>query len=122
MRASLIPGLLLGLVIGFLLSNQVATSHEDPGTIPGREKSGRYQIAGHSTYPPLLLDSETGNSWILMSTSDGDERDWVWEPIDMAAPQQSPSSGLGREVARMPTPQLQRQHRLTVAKPQSVPW
>jgi hypothetical protein len=79
MRLSLVVGLLVGLLAGLFLSGQVATSQEDLLPLPGAEGRGRYQIAGHSTYPPLLLDSETGTSWILMSTAEGEDRHWVWE-------------------------------------------
>ena len=48
MRLSFILSLVLGLLIGFLLSNQVATSQEEPLPIPGREAHGRFQIAGRS--------------------------------------------------------------------------
>lgn len=85
MRASLILGLIVGLLTGLLLSNQLATSQGDSPPAPAREGPGRYQIAGHSTYPPLLLDSETGTSWVLMSTADGEERRWTWERIKMPA-------------------------------------
>src|SRR5215813_14912467 len=104
MRTTLIVGLLIGLLAGFLLSGQVATSQEEPFPPSTPEARGRFQIAGHSTYPPLLLDSETGNSWILMSASDGEERRWVWEPIEMGVPPQSPSQSKGRDVVRLPQP------------------
>ena len=104
MRTSLIIGLCIGLLAGFLLSGQVATSQEEPFPLPTPEGRGRFQIAGHSTYPPLLLDSETGTSWILMSTSDGEERRWVWEPIEIGALEPSPSPSTGRDIARVPAP------------------
>ena len=122
MRTSLILALLLGLLMGFLLSNQVATSQEEPLPIPGREGHGRYQITGHSTYPPLLLDSETGNSWILMSASDGEERHWVWEPIEMGTPPQSPSQSRGRDVVRMLQPPPHPQRQILLGKPPSLSW
>jgi len=102
MRASLIIGLLTGLLLGLLLSTQLATSQEDSSPSPGREGSGRYRIAGHSTYPPLLLDSETGTSWILMSTPDGDERRWTWERIEMGSGPQDEVDGKERGVTRVP--------------------
>ena len=95
MRMLSIVGLLIGLLAGFLLSGQVATSQEDPFPTSTPEGRGRFQIAGHSTYPPLLLDSETGTSWILLSESDGEERRWVWEPIEIGALESSPSPGTG---------------------------
>lgn len=104
MRASLIVGLLTGLLLGLLLSTQLATSQEDSPPSPGREGSGRYRIAGHSTYPPLLLDSETGTSWILMSTPDGEERRWTWERIEMGSAPQNDADGKERGVARVPQP------------------
>jgi hypothetical protein len=122
MRISLILSLVLGLLMGFLLSNQVATSQEEPLPIPGREVRGRFQIAGHSTYPPLLLDSETGNSWILMSASDGEERRWVWEPIEMGVPPQSPSQSRGRDVVRLPQPPQHPQRQVVLGKPPSLSW
>jgi hypothetical protein len=122
MRISLILSLGLGLLLGFLLSNQVATSQEEPLPIPGREGHGRFQIAGHSTYPPLLLDSETGNSWILMSASDGEERRWVWEPIEMSVPPQSPSQSRGRDVVRLPQLPQHPQRQIVLGKPPSLSW
>ncbi|MBI3329247.1 MAG: hypothetical protein HYZ81_21415 [Nitrospinae bacterium] len=86
MRASLILGLIVGLLTGLVLSNQLASSQGDSPPSPAREGPGRFQIAGHSTYPPLLLDSETGASWILVSAVDGEERRWVWEPIKLTTP------------------------------------
>jgi hypothetical protein len=122
MRITLLLSLLLGLLMGVLLSHEVATSQEEPIPIPGREGHGRYQIAGHSTYPPLLLDSETGNSWILMSASDGEERHWVWEPIEVGAPPQSPSQSRGREVVRMPQPPQHSQQQIVLGKRPSLSW
>src|SRR5919109_3496517 len=121
MRTSLIGGLLIGLLGGFLLSGQMATSQEEPfpATPEGR---GRFQIAGHSTYPPLLLDSETGNSWILMSASDGEERRWVWEPIEMSVPPQSPSQSRGRDVVRLPQLPQHPQRQIVLGKPPSLSW
>ena len=104
MRTSLILGLLIGLLAGFLLSGQVATSQEEPFPMPNPEGRGRFQIAGHSTYPPLLLDSETGTSWILMSASDGEERHWVWEPIEIGVVEPTPSPSTGRDNALLPAP------------------
>ncbi len=122
MRTSLMVGLLIGLLAGFFLSGQVATSQEEPLPMPGPEGRGRFQIAGHSTYPPLLLDSETGTSWILMSSADGEDRHWVWEPIEMGVLPPSPSQSTGREVAR--TPALPRpSHRQALAsKSRSFSW
>jgi hypothetical protein len=122
MRIALLLSLVLGLLMGFLLSNPVATSQEEPMPMPGREGHGRYQIAGHSTYPPLLLDSETGNSWILMSASDGEERRWVWEPIEMGVPPQSPSQSRGRDVVRMPQPPQPPQRQIMHGKRPSLSW
>ena len=122
MRISLILSLGLGLLLGFLLSNQVATSQEEPLPIPGREVHGRFQIAGHSTYPPLLLDSETGNSWILMSASDGEERRWVWEPIEMGVLEPSPSPSTGRDIARMLAPPQPSHRKVAAAKTRSFAW
>jgi hypothetical protein len=122
MRIALLLSLVLGLLMGFLLSNPVATSQEEPMPMPGREGHGRYQIAGHSTYPPLLLDSETGNSWILMSASDGEERRWVWEPIEMGMPPQNPSPSRGRDVVRMPQPPPQSQRQTVLGKRPSLSW
>jgi hypothetical protein len=122
MRIALLLSLVLGLLMGFLLSNPVAISQEEPMPMPGREGHGRYQIAGHSTYPPLLLDSETGNSWILMSASDGEERRWVWEPIEMGMPPQNPSPSRGRDVVRMPQPPPQPQRQIVLGKRPSLSW
>ncbi len=102
MRASWILGLLMGLLAALLLSNQLATSQEERSPTPGQEGRGRYQIAGHSTYPPLLLDSETGTAWILMSTPDGEERRWIWERIEMSPVPQNEEEKEGRGVARVP--------------------
>jgi hypothetical protein len=104
MRVSLILALLIGLLGGFLLSTQSATSQEDVLPFPGHEGNGRYRIAGHSTYPPILLDTETGTSWILMSTSDDEERRWIWEPIEMGIPAPPPAQSRGRSMARMAPP------------------
>ena len=102
MRASWILGLLLGLLVGLVFSSQLATSQEERLPAPGREGRGRYQIAGHSTYPPLLLDSDTGAAWILMSTPDGEERRWVWERIEMSDIPERGGEREGRGVARVP--------------------
>jgi len=104
MRVSLILALLIGLLGGFLLSNQGAISQEDSLPFSGQEGGGRYRIAGHSTYPPLLLDTETGTSWILMSTSDEEERRWIWEPIEIGILSSPPSQSRGRYIARMAPP------------------
>jgi hypothetical protein len=122
MRTSLIVGLLLGLLAGFLVSGQVATSQEEPFPPTNPEERGRFQIAGHSTYPPLLLDSATGTSWILMSASDGEERRWVWEPIDIGVLESSPSPSTGRDIARMQTPHPAFQRKLAAAKTRSFAW
>jgi hypothetical protein len=121
MRTSLILSLLIGLLAGFLLSGQVATSQEEPFPGPNLEGRGRFQIAGHSTYPPLLLDSETGTSWILMSASDGEERRWVWEPIEIGVPEPSPSPSIGRDIARMPAP-LASQRKVVASKSRPFAW
>jgi hypothetical protein len=122
MRMSLIVSLFIGLLAGFLLSGQVATSQEELFPMPGPEGRGRFQIAGHSTYPPLLLDSETGTSWILMSSAEGEERHWVWEPIEIGALPPSPSPSTGRDIAR--TPELPRPfHRqVSASKPRPFSW
>lgn len=122
MRTSLILGLLVGLLAGFLLSGQVATSQEEPFPMPASEGRGRFQIAGHSTYPPLLLDSETGTSWILMSATEGEERRWVWEPIDISVLEPSPSPSTGRDVARMLAPPQTPQRKVAAAKTRSFTW
>jgi hypothetical protein len=122
MRTSLIVGLLIGLVAGFLLSGQVATSQEEPFPMPTPEGHGKFQIAGHSTYPPLLLDSETGTSWILMSASDGEERRWVWEPIEIGVLEPSPSPSKGRDIARMQAPPDPPQRKVAAAKTRSFAW
>ena len=122
MRTSLILGLLIGLLAGFLLSGQVATSQEEPFPPPAPEGRGRFQIAGHSTYPPLLLDSETGTSWILMSASDGEERRWVWEPIEMGVLEPSPSPSTGRDIARMLAPPQPSHRKVAAAKTRSFAW
>jgi hypothetical protein len=122
MRTSLIVGLLIGLLAGFLLSGQVATSQEEPfpGQVP--EARGRFQIAGHSTYPPLLLDSETGTSWILMSTSDEEERRWVWEPIELSVLEPSPSPSTGRDIAQMPARPHPRHRQVSASKSRPLSW
>jgi hypothetical protein len=122
MRTSLIVSLLVGLLAGFLLSGQVATSQEEPFPIPTSEGRGRFQIAGHSTYPPLLLDSETGTSWILMSTTDGEERRWVWEPIELGVLEPSPSQSMGRDIARTPAPPQPSHRRVSMSKSRPFSW
>jgi hypothetical protein len=122
MRTSLILGLLIGLLAGFLLSGQVVTSQEEALPLPTPEGRGRFQIAGHSTYPPLLLDSETGTSWILMSDSDGEERRWVWEPIELGVPAPSPSPSTGRDIARMPAPPQRSPRQVVASKSRSYAW
>jgi hypothetical protein len=122
MRTALIVGLLIGLLAGFLLSGRVATSQEEPFSVPGSEERGRFQIAGHSTYPPLLLDSETGTSWILLSDSDGEERRWVWEPIEVGVLEPSPSPSMGRDIARLPAPPLASQRKVVASKSRPFAW
>jgi hypothetical protein len=122
MRTSLIIGLLLGLLAGFLLSGEVATSQEEPFSLPTPEGRARFQIAGHSTYPPLLLDSETGTSWILMSTSDGEERRWVWEPIEIGVLEPSPSPSTGRNIARMLVPPQSSHRKVAASKLRPFTW
>jgi hypothetical protein len=122
MRTSLILILLVGLLAGFLLSGQVATSQEEPFPMPPLEGRGRFQIAGHSTYPPLLLDSETGTSWILMSATDGEESRWVWEPIEISVLEPSPSPSTGRDIARMLAPPQPPQRKVAAAKTRSFAW
>ena len=122
MRMSLIVGLLIGLLAGFFLSGQVATSQEEPFPPTTPEGRGKYQIAGHSTYPPLLLDSETGNSWILMSEADGEERRWVWEPIEIGVLEPSPSPSRGRDIARMQGPPPPSQRKVAASKTRPFAW
>jgi hypothetical protein len=122
MRTSLILGLLIGLLAGLLLSGRLATSQEEPLPMPAPEGRGRFQIAGHSTYPPLLLDSETGNSWILMSSSDGEDRHWVWEPIELGVLAPSPSPSTGRDVARTPEPPRPSHRPIAAAKSRPFAW
>jgi len=122
MRTALVLSLLIGLLAGFLLSGRVAISQEEPFAAPDPEGRGRFQIAGHSTYPPLLLDSETGTSWILMSASDGDERHWVWEPIDADILEPSQSPGVGRDVAQGPAPSHTARRKLVTSKSRSFAW
>jgi len=47
MRTLLIISLLIGLLAGFLLSGQVATSQEEHFPTSAPEGRGRFQIAGH---------------------------------------------------------------------------
>jgi hypothetical protein len=122
MRTSLILGLLIGLLAGFLLSGQLATSQEEPLPLPAPEGRGRFQIAGHSTYPPLLLDSETGTSWILMSTADDEERRWVWEPIELGILEPSPSPSRGRDIARLPAPSQPLHRKVATSKSRPFSW
>jgi hypothetical protein len=122
MRTSLLVSLLIGLLAGFLLSGQMATSQEEPFPTPNPEGRGRFQIAGHSTYPPLLVDSETGTSWILMSASDGEERHWVWEPIEIGVPEPSPSPSMGRDIARIPAPPLASHRKVVASKSRPFAW
>jgi hypothetical protein len=124
MRTALIFGLLIGLLAGFLLSGQVATSQEEPFPAPAPEGRGRFQIAGHSTYPPLLLDSETGTSWILMSTADGDgeERRWVWEPIELGVLEPMPSPSTGRDIARVPAVSQPAHRKVAASKSRPFSW
>jgi hypothetical protein len=122
MRALLVIGLLIGLLAGFLLSGQVATSQEEPFPPTTPEGRGRFQIAGHSTYPPLLLDSETGTSWILLSESDGEERRWVWEPIEIGVLESNPSPGRGRDIIRMRAPHQRSQRQATASRTRPFTW
>jgi hypothetical protein len=123
MRVSFVLALLIGLLGGFLLSNQTATPQEDLLPSPGHEGGGRYRIAGHSTYPPLLIDTETGTSWILMSTSDDEERRWVWEPIEMGILSSPPSQSRGRYIARMaPPPPPQQPQDTPPSKARPLVW
>jgi hypothetical protein len=122
MRTLLIIALLIGLLAGLLLSGQVATSQEEPFPATTPEGRGRFQIAGHSTYPPLLLDSETGTSWILMSDSDGEERRWVWEPIEIGVLEPSPAPSRGRDVVRMPAPPQRSQRPVAASKTRPFTW
>lgn len=121
MRISLILGLLTGVFIGILLGSQVATSQEEI-LPPEREGRNRFQIAGHSTYPPLLLDSETGASWILMSDSDGEERRWVWEPIEMGVLSENLSPSKGRDIVRLPEVPRGSQGRVISTTPRALSW
>lgn len=122
MRISLILGLLTGVLIGILLGSQVATSQEEILPPPEREGRSRFQIAGHSTYPPLLLDSETGASWILMSDIDGEERRWVWEPIEMGVISENLSPSKGRDIVRLPEVPRPPQGRVTSTNPRALSW
>ena len=122
MRTLLIIGLLIGLLAGVLLSGQVATSQEEPFPTTTPEGRGRFQIAGHSTYPPLLLDSETGTSWILMSESDGEERRWVWEPIEIGVLESNPSPSRGHDIVRMPVPPQPSRRQVAAAKTRPFTW
>jgi hypothetical protein len=122
MRTLSIVGLLIGLLAGFLLSGQLATSQEDPFPTSTPEGRGRFQIAGHSTYPPLLLDSETGTSWILLSESDGEERRWLWEPIEIGALESSPSPGRGGDIVRLRVPTRPSQRQVAVSKTRPFTW
>ena len=122
MRTISIIGLLIGLLAGFLLSGQVATSQEEPFPTPAPEGRGRFQIAGHSTYPPLLLDSETGNSWILLSESDGEERRWVWEPIEIGVLEPSPSPSQGRDVVRRQVPPQRPRPQVASSRARPFTW
>ena len=122
MRLSLVIGLLIGLLAGLFLSGQVATSQEDIFPLPEPEGRGRFQIAGHSTYPPLLLDSDTGTSWILMSTAEGEERHWVWEPIEIGTLPSSPSQNTGRDIARTPERPRSIHRQVSASKSQPFSW
>jgi hypothetical protein len=122
MRSLLIIGLLIGLLAGLLLSSQVATSQEDPFPPSTPEARGRFQIAGHSTYPPLLLDSETGTSWILLSESDGEGSRWVWEPIEIGMVESNPSSGRGRDIVRIQVPHQRSQRQVTASRTRPFTW
>jgi hypothetical protein len=122
MRIALIVGSLIGLLAGFFVSGQVATSQEEPFSTPEPEGRGRFQIAGHSTYPPLLLDSETGTSWILMSTAEGEDRHWVWEPIELGALPPNPSQNTGRDIARTPGLPRPSHRQISAAKSRPFSW
>lgn len=122
MRTALILGLFGGVLIGLMLGNQVATSQEEILPMPEQETRGRFQIAGHSTYPPLLIDSETGASWILMSASDGEERRWVWEAIEMGPTPQRPSQSQGRDIARLPEVPQTPHRQIIFAGPRPFSW
>jgi hypothetical protein len=122
MRLALSLGLLSGVLIGALLASQVATSQEEILPVPDRDGQGRFQIAGHSTYPPLLLDSETGTAWILMSDTDGEARRWIWEPIEMGVIAENPAQSKGRNIARSMEGRQSPQRSITVASPRSLSW
>ena len=122
MRLSLSLGLLCGVLIGALLANQVATSQEDMLPVPDKAGQGRFQIAGHSTYPPLLLDSETGTSWIVMSESDGEARRWIWEPIEMGDLSENPYPSKGRNIARALEGRRLPPRPMTTTSPPSLLW
>jgi hypothetical protein len=122
MRISVILGLLIGLFTGLLLAGHVAVSQEEPLPAPDREGHGRFRIAGHSTYPPLLLDSTTGASWILMSAADGEERRWVWEPIEMRVAPESPEQSRGRDIVRLPNGSRTPPRPGAAAKTQGFSW
>jgi hypothetical protein len=123
MRRPLIIGFCVGLLAGFLLSGQVAISQEEPFPMPTAEARGRFQIAGHSTYPPLLLDSETGTSWILMSTAvNEEERRWVWEPIELGVIEPMPSPSTGRDIARLPSPSQSIHRKVAASKSRAFSW
>jgi hypothetical protein len=122
MRIALIFGLLSGVLIGVLLGNQVATSQEEILPMPDRDGRGRFLIAGHSTYPPLLLDSDTGASWLLMSESDGEERRWIWEPIEMGVLSPQPSPSQGRDIVRLPDLPRPFQRQTAFSRPRSFAW
>ena len=122
MRISLSLALLSGVLIGALLGSQAATSQEEILPGPEKEGRGRFQIAGHSTYPPLLLDSETGASWILMSDTDGEARHWIWEPIELGVISDNPSQSKGRNIARSLEGRRSPQRQITVASPRSLSW
>jgi hypothetical protein len=122
MRTSLILGLVSGIFIGIMLGSQAATSQEEMVPMPEREGRGRFQIAGHSTYPPLLLDSETGTAWILMSDTDGEERRWIWEPIEIGVIPENPSQSKGRDIARAPEISRPPQHQIATTRSRSLSW
>jgi hypothetical protein len=122
MRTLTIIGLLIGLLVGLLLGGQVAISQEEPFPTPPPEGRGRFQIAGHSTYPPLLLDTETGTSWILLSESDGEERRWVWEPIELGALEPSPAPSQGRDVVRRQVPPQRPRPQVASSRARPFTW
>ena len=105
MRTILIIGLLIGLLAGFLLSGQVATSQEEP--FPAASSRGAGTVSDRRAFdvsPPIigqrnghLMDSDVRRRTARNGAGSGSRSKSVsLEP--------SPSPSTGRDIARMRVP------------------